>query len=303
MCKTPLFIKLFLLILCCFNLLTSQAQNKKVPIAFSFAVPDTDAHIDVDIYREFVKKARSMNTVKAGIYNQIPIVIQPKIVIVKDMLAGEIEEVRVVKLQFELQAQNSDGSIVFHRYKEAVIATESTSEKAILKAIHQIKDDNARLIGFFNETSIKVFDFYQDACADLVTQSTTMIERNQYDKAWNALKHIPPSVSCFKEVDKMITSIYLKRKDEHCRKILEMAYKEEEKKDDKMALHYLKFIDPKSDCEKEVLALTAKINKRIEASQQEHFQAQRTNFQQLTETEKVQQLRADKMIIILLNES
>ncbi|WP_152487235.1 hypothetical protein [Winogradskyella psychrotolerans] len=247
-----------------------------------------------------------------GIYNQrennflstqTPFEIVPRIEIVDEKNAGDIQTVKVVKVAVYLTITEAELQTLFNQFKTTVIVTDKVLEKAITKAIKQIKTSDPKFKIFFTKAEANVLAYYEKNCAKILKSASTHIERKDYNKAYGLLKYIPENMSCFTDVEHLITKIYTDNKDDNCKKILEQARNQKAYKDYSSTLYSLVFIDSESSCYPEALKMAQEVKTLMDKEDAEAFmpphEERKANFAKLSHLEKIRMLAAQARILNL----
>lgn len=195
--------------------------------------------------------------------------------------------VKVVKVGITLSIQDLDNQIQFNSYETSLLATDDNLPKAISKAIRQMKASDTKFKMFFTETEKNIMAFYKNNCAKIIKAAKTNIERKEFNKAFANLKYVPESISCFNEVERLMTSIYQRTKDESCREMLHKAQIEKAQEDYDAVLSYLSLIDPKASCYAEVSKLINEVGVSINKESMNDFNMKKLKFEKMTELEKI----------------
>ncbi|MDR0195724.1 MAG: hypothetical protein LBI73_11425 [Myroides sp.] len=219
--------------------------------------------------------------------NQSPFVLIPSIRILSEQIAGEVQVVKVIKIEIGLVTQGKDDNFTFKRFKQSYIITAENRSIAIDKALDKVNNQQ-KLTTFFEQSNQKILEFYESNCSNVLNSVKVNIERKEYLRAFDFLRYVPESTTCFQESEKLITKIYADSKEESCRILVQKALSEEAQRDYTKALFYLQFVDTGTDCSSSATALVNKISERIDASVLRDFEMEKLKFSKLTDLQKIE---------------
>ncbi|MBB2151392.1 hypothetical protein [Pedobacter gandavensis] len=270
------------------------AQNIKVSaIGYSFSIPEGDALVEKKQYEFLVEQLKKNFKNRLSFSNQSPFYIVPKINILSNMTAGDMGDVKVMKVQVQLMVENPDLQVTFNTFSKTTIATATNAEAAILKAIQELKPNDKKLNEFLVSTEQLIHNFYQENCPKILKSAKLNIDRKEFSKAFALLRYVPEELGCYHEVEGLITSIYQQHKNEYCGKQLLKAKLEESKEGYDKALAYLRFVDPAANCYPEVSALLQQIGTKVNMETIRQFEKEKNIFDKKTEMEKMKILVAN----------
>ncbi len=219
--------------------------------------------------------------------NQSPFVLIPSIKIISEQVAGEVQVVKVIKIEIGLVTQGKDDNFTFNRFKQSYIITAENRSIAIDKALDKVNKEQ-KLVTFFEQSNQKILEFYESNCSNILNTVKVNIERKEYLKAFDFLRFIPESTTCFQESEKLITKIFADSKEESCRILVQKALSEEAQRNYTKALYYLQFIDTGTTCYSSAIHLVNKISDRIDSSALRDFEMEKLKFSKLTDLQKIE---------------
>ncbi|WP_316815432.1 hypothetical protein [Pedobacter nyackensis] len=269
------------------------AQNIKVSsIGYSFSIPDEDTPVQKKHYEFLVEQLKRNFRNRVSFSNQSPFYIVPKINILSNMTAGDMGDVKVMKVQVQFTVENPDLQVTFNTFNKTTITTAANVDAAILKAIQEIRPNDKKLNEFLQSGEQLIHNFYQENCPKILKSAKLNIDRKEFSKAFALLRYVPEELSCYNEVEGLITSIYQQHKNEYCSKQLLKAKLEESKEGYSQALACLRFVDPRADCYQEVSTLLQQIGTKVNMETIMQFEKEKNIFEQKSEIEKMKILVA-----------
>lgn len=280
------FKKIAILALLMVNSITSIAQESN-NIAYDFLIVNENKKISKRNYESLIDKVRSIYQGKVSFSNQSPFTVIPGILITEQINAGEMQQNMLLKVEITLEAKDIDNNIVFNTYRKMFTVVGANNDIAISKAINQVRANDTQLQDFFVVANNNIIKFYKENCNKILASAKTNIERKEFVRAFSFLKYIPEDISCFKEVEALITKIYIDSKDETCKKILQQAHILEAKEDYNKALQLLKYVDPVTTCYKDVTSLLQQIGKKVNIETYNDFEMEKLKFSKLTDLQKM----------------
>ncbi|WP_316749660.1 hypothetical protein [Pedobacter gandavensis] len=270
------------------------AQDIKVSsIAYSFTIPGGDQLVPRKHYELLVAQLEKNFRNRVSFSNQSPFYIVPKITILGNMSAGDMGDVKVMKLQIQFTIENPDLNATFNTFNKTTITTASNVDAAILKAIQEIKPNDKKLSDFLQSGEQYIHKFYQENCPKILKSAKVNLERKEFNKAYSLLRYVPEELDCYQEVEQLITSIYQQHKNEYGTKQLLKAKLEESKEGYIKALAYLRFVDPRADCYQDVYTLIQQISKKVNVETISQFEKEKNIFEKKTELDKMNVLIGD----------
>ncbi len=277
----------FFILFICFGIQGYSQES----IAFRYdvtVVPKGD--ITVNHYRLLENKIKGSYSSSNIFTTQTPFSIIPKIQLVDVKNAGEMNVVKVVKVGVTLSVEDIDNNIRFKQYNTEVLGTDKDLSLAITKALNQIKPSSPKLKKFFEEAEESILSFYTNNCSKLLSTAKTHIEREQFNRAYALLKYVPENVSCYKEAERLITSIYNTSINKNCNEMLHKAQIEKANQNYERALKHLHYVDPSSSCYPKVEKLIHGIESLIDKQSSEKHTEERQKYAEKSAREKMKVL-------------
>lgn len=270
-----------------FNTLFSQSQEYQAN--YNYDPPVGNHTVTIEQYEQLKDILQGTYTSKNLFSHQSPFAIVPSIKIISEKIAGEIQVVKVIKLEIGLTSQGINSDFVFHKFRHVFTITADNASEAISKAIQQLRKEQ-KLKSFFIESNKNIVAFYQSNCATVLNTVRVNIERQEYSKAFDYLRYVPETVSCYQESEKIITKIYLDSKEENCRNLVQKAHAAESQRDYSKALYYLQFVETNINCYSSATALVEKIGERVDDQVIRDFEMEKLKFSKLTDLKKMEVL-------------
>jgi len=271
-----------------FFLITTHAQEIKVSqIDYKLMIPKGDHKITEFHYQNLADRLQSQFKNRVSFSNQSPFYIRPHIEILNEHTAGEVQDVKVLKLLIQLTIENPDLNASFHTFEKTVLVTADNSDLAIQKAIKELRPTDKGLINFLKNGELEIQKFYSENCNKIIQSAHVKIDRKEYNEAFSLLKYVPEGIKCTNEVEKLVTSIYGNYKNEYCNKQLHKAKLLAAQESFDLALSNLRFIDPETSCNNEVSKLINHIGNYINQGTIRSFELEKIKFNNQTEIEKI----------------
>lgn len=293
-----------LLILYFFLLVSIQGfcQTSPYKANYMFEVPVGKQIASEAQFEQLKEMVINAYTSKNLFSHQSAFVIVPSIKIISEKNAGEAHVIKVVKVEIGLTTQGKDDDYVFHKFRQVYTITADHVESAISKGIASLAKEQ-KLKSFFDQSNQNIAAFYESNCATILNTVKVNIERQEYLKAFDYLRYVPETVTCYKESERIITKIFIDSKEENCRKLVQKAHASEAKQDYTKALYYLQFVDPTVTCYSSAADLVNKIESRIDEKTLRNFEMEKLTFSKLSDLKKMEIIAKEvDFISLTLNE-
>lgn len=140
--------------------------------------------------------------------------------------------------------------------------------KAYMEAIKTIRANDASIQSFVSNAKVKIIDYYNSRCAQIIKEAQGMDSQFKYDEAIFKLTSIPEEcIECYNKSMIAIGPIFKKKIDRDCKLRLTEANNLWNANQDVATANevgeILSSIDPQSSCFGEVKALSNKVGKRV----------------------------------------
>lgn len=207
-----------------------------------------------------------------------------------------LQKMTVVKFDMNLQLTNwvsGDGFVA-----ESIIITGSGSSdiEAFRNAISKIKPSDVRLKKFLEDSSVKIQQYYQNECINLMLEADKLANTKSYVPALAILASIPQDVGCYNEANEKKEVLYHKYQQEFCNQKLQQAKVYAANNNYRMALYYLGQIDRASTCIKESDDLMTKIGAEVDAENKKEWEKIMKSQESGVEGDKVRAEILDKIL-------
>lgn len=262
-------------------------QTKDYKASYTFDKPKGNQIASEEQYENLIAIVKDTYPSKNLFSNQSPFVVVPAITIISEKIAGEVQVVKVVKLEIRLTAQGKDNDYVYNKFTKVFTLTADNVSSAISKAILSIRND-PKIITFFDKSNQNIVSFYQKNCNVILNTVKVNVDRKEYAKAFDYLRYVPETVTCFKDAEGIMTKIFLDFKEENCRKLVQNARVAEAQKEYKTALLYLQFVDTNVGCYTDAVALVKKIGARVDEKTLRDFEMEKLVFSKLSDLKKME---------------
>lgn len=269
---------------------TNSVVAQEYKANYTFVEPKATKELSAKQYQHLTNVLKSAYASDNAFSNQSSFLVIPKITIISEKIAGEIDIVKVVKLKIEVTIQNEMDGFVFNKLNKHLIATGADTQSAITKAINSFEDD-VKINVFFSQSNQKIVAFYENNCANLLSNAKVAIERKEYKKAFNFLKYVPEKVSCFEEVESITTKIFLDTKEANYQRLIRKAEAAEAAKNYKRALSYLKYIEPNNSSYAKALEMIKQMGILVDKKLFQDFEAEKEAFNKLDAKRKLEAFR------------
>lgn len=267
--------------------LTLAAQQN---VSYNFLTPQANKKVSTHHYELLIDKVKQFYDGNVLFSNQTPFTLLPVITILDEKNAAVVDQSMLLKVEVQLLIKNTDIDVTFNTYRKTFTALGENYNQAIVKAINQVKFNDPILQNFFVVANSNINKFYKENCSKIISSAKVNVARKEFSRAFNFLKYVPEDISCFKEVEDLMTQIYIDNKDENCKKLLQKAHISESKEHYTKALEYLKYVDPVSSCYKDVTALLNQIGKKVNVESFQEFEMEKLKFSKLSDFKKMQLL-------------
>ncbi len=268
----------------------SAALGQQISVssfAYNFSIPQDEGQIQSKHYVQLVERIKANFKNRVSFSNQSPFTIVPRIAIISDMNAGEVDNIKVMKLEIQFTLENPALEATFNSFSKTTVATGENIDVAIRKAIQELRPNDKKLQEFLASGEALIKNFYSDNCEKIIKSAKVNIDRKEYSKAYALLSYVPEELACYAEVENLITSIYAEQKNEYCGKQLLKAQLAEAKESYRDALQLLRYIDPSSACYQQVTLLLQQIGSKVNAETIREFEMEKLVFEKKSDLEKM----------------
>ncbi|RLZ08339.1 hypothetical protein [Faecalibacter macacae] len=277
----------FFCLLFCFIININAQEIKVSQIDYKILTPKGNHKITESHYQNLADRLQSQFKNRVSFSNQSPFLIRPQIEILNEHTAGEVQDIKVLKLSIQLIIENQELNASFHSFEKTLLVTADNSNLAIHKAIKELRPTDMGLINFLKDGELKIQKFYSENCNKIIHSAKVKIDRKEYTDAFNLLRYVPEGIECSKEIENLITSIYDSYKNEYCNKQLHSAKLLAANESYELALSQLRFIDPEISCNNDVTALINKIGDKVNQETIRNFELEKDRFSKQSELEKI----------------
>lgn len=274
-----------------FIALSARGQEISVTtMDYQVLIPQADDVIKEGHYMALAERIKQQFKNRVSFSNQSAFYIKPKVNILSEMTAGEVQDTKVLKLEIIFTLENPDLNVTFNTYSKKIIVNADSRELAIQKAILEIRPNDKNLIAFLERGEQLIKNFYTENCVKIIQSTKVKIDRKEYAAAFAMLCYVPEGLACSAEVRDIITAIYQHYKDEYCAKQLHDAQMLTAKESYNRALVSLQYIDPRASCHQEVTTLLRQIGEKVNQETMRKFEMDKSIFEKRSELEKMKLL-------------
>ena len=272
-----------------------QVQKGSLQYQYSFELPtaeEVNADFDVRHFAAFEERIMRNYRNTYRFSNQNNFIIQPKIHVLGEYEAGEMQSFKVYKLELELVVSDLEKRNIFHE-KSFVISDKGKDLNAVIASASKKFNQNKQVIKFFEEANMAIETFYGKNCNLLVASAKVKLQREQFELALIDLQYVPENSTCFAEVEQMITNILVgpEGRNKMCKNFLKQAYAEESLRNYSEALGFLLLVDVNATCFEDAVNLMTKISSRLNEEELREFEMRKKEFDGKTEIEKLKIVR------------
>jgi hypothetical protein len=279
----------FILILILFSENSFSQNNDIGKITLSVVVPENIEGLDKsNVYKIETKISQivSSSGLSSFGYNN-NFIIYPKFIITDEKKSENgMENLTFIECEFILVIKQVDNNMVYSTCNLPIKGYGNSKQNAINNAINKILINNEVFSRFIDKGKLRIVEYYNSRCNDLVIQADGMAKRQDYEQAIALLLSIPSEVSCFSKVQNKTIEIYKNYQTFRCGGLLQQARTDAAQNDFNSSLNNLSQIDPASKCGAEAKALIGKIEGKIDIENRQKWQAAMLIYKDAVQLEK-----------------
>lgn len=137
-------------------------------------------------------------------------------------------------------------------------------EEALKRCVNSININDAKYTGFLAESKVKIIDYYNSQCSNIMLQAKNKGASQNFEEAFNYYLSIPQGSNCFSEAQNELTKQYLNYIEFKCSSEIVKAKSAIANNDFDLGLSILSRIYGSQKCNKEVSELLDKISKEAD---------------------------------------
>jgi|694.fasta_scaffold51405_2 hypothetical protein len=197
------------------------------------------------------------------------IIITPNInEVSKDILGSTAPVMYAVTLDVNLYIGNKIDGRLFANKNITTKGSGTSMDKAYINAFQQIQFNDPAFTSLIENAKLKIIDYYNQRCTQIINAATALGNRNQYDQAIYNLIAIPEvCTDCYAKGINLATALFNRKIDFDCKIKLNKAtnlWNANQHYDGAvLAGEVLDDINPNAACFKQVQILTNNIQKRV----------------------------------------
>lgn len=271
---------------CLFSMASISAQNEVIDMAV--AVPQQQMTSDkgvLQVLRNKLSAALPASGCSQSDYGSI-IICPSTAVSGKQMVEGGMKTITVYDVNLTVSLSNIITGTGFNTMSMNLRGEGYSEAEAVISAVNKLSNDDVRLVKFLSESRKKIIDYYKNNRKNILIQAQTLANMQQYDKAIALLASYPANISGYDEVAEAMTNIYNMYMIGICSQLIQSAngafavgkYDE--------AIDILNCIDMQSPCAEEVVALTEKVRREVDAEKQQTIDLYLQEMQTAADMEK-----------------
>lgn len=269
------FIKLNIIFAIVFHTVISFGQKKIQDIDLIAIAPYVSSQIEylpasarVNLENKLDKMITSSGySSSIGFENRF--ILTPNITVVnKNIVAGAPPKVALV-LDVTFYVGDGISGLKYGSTSVQVKGVGTNETKAYNSAISRIGTNNKELKKLLENTKVKILDYFNSNCNNILKEADNYANLNQYDDALSVLNSIPKEITkCYALASNKLKPIYKKKIDNECKVYITKAENAWNYGLDydaaKKAGEYLSEIDPASACYADAKRIFQLINKSLE---------------------------------------
>lgn len=271
---------------CLFSMASISAQNEVIDMAV--AVPQQQMTSDkgvLQVLRNKLSAALPASGCSQSDYGSI--IISPSTTVSgKQLVEGGMKTITVYDVTLTVSLSNIITGTGFNTMSMNLRGEGYSEAEAVISAVNKLSNDDVRLVKFLSESRKKIIDYYKNNRKNILIQAQTLANMQQYDKAIALLASYPANISGYDEVAEAMTNIYNMYMIGICSQLIQSAngafavgkYDE--------AIDILNCIDMQSPCAEEVVALTEKVRREVDAEKQQTIDLYLQEMQTAADMEK-----------------
>ena len=266
----------------------SQNSNDIGKISLSIVMPENLEDLDESNLSNLETKILEIVN-KTGLsgtgYNN-NFVIYPKFAIYSSKISKGMQNITFIDCELSLFVKQVDNNMVFSTISKKLNGNGISKQEAISNAIDNLDSSEEPFSKFIEKGKIRIIQYYESKCADLIVQADGMAKRQSYEEALALLLSIPSEVSCYSKVQAKSIEIYKNYQSYRCGALLQQAQSDAAQNDYSSSLSSLSQIDPSSKCGPAAKALMVKIEAKIDAANRQQFEATMMVYKDAVQLEK-----------------
>ena len=243
-----------------FLVVFSQAQNakfedKSAKIKLNIILPENLNQLSDNQLSRFNSKITNLVT-ESGIsgdeYASGSFLIYPKLLINEiNTVETGLSNVYTAEVDITLYIKQVHKNSIFSSSSFTIKGYGNSKDLAISNAIQNIPSNNKTLNSFFANSKMKIINYYNLTCNDLIGRSAVLSQQKNYKEAMGLLYSIPEEVDCYNSAQESIVKYYKLYQETICISIIQKAKTSIASRDFEGALNLLMQIDPSTSCKSE----------------------------------------------------
>lgn len=285
-----LFIRVELLILFCFFVLSNKAQSQNTSLTLSIVMPEPSNEISQEQIGKLTSKIAQIinnsNEVVVGYTNDI--VIYPIISIDEtNVVEGGLQNITVTTIEFSLFVKQVSTNLVYNSFSKKIKGSGNNKSQAITNAFNQINPSDESYKQFILASKSKILKYYANNCKTIIQYADNLSAKQDYEPSISILQSIPlASNTCYDEAQKRSIEVYKKYQSVLCSKNIIKSKAAIAINDYDGAIEALNVIDPSSNCYPDVQKLIAQISSKVSKKEQQEFDLEKKRINAIKEIGK-----------------
>ncbi|MBK9981593.1 MAG: hypothetical protein IPP15_04075 [Saprospiraceae bacterium] len=252
----------------------AQTADDIGKIALSVVMPENVDDLDVSQLSKLETKITKI-TSAAGLaavgYNN-NFVIYPKFAIYDvNVVEGGMQNISVVTAEVSFFIKQVDNNIVFSTVSKDLKGSGKNKETAITNAISSIPVDDAKFKKFIESGKMKILQYYESKCQDIIIRSESLVKMQDYGQALGLLMTVPEEVSCYNKVQEKAIEAFKAYQNHRCKEQIQLARAELEANNYHSSLEILSQIDPAATCFEESRTLMKTAGSKVDAEEKKQW--------------------------------
>lgn len=195
------------------------------------------------------------------------------------------------------RAYANEGAASYASFTKKIVGSGLSKDEAISNAISSISPTDNAIVSFFNKAKIKINEYFQANCKDVIAEAEQAYNLNSYAKSIALYFSVPSNAPCYPAARKASIKVYGKFMEDECRKYLvelKALVATIQAKEDATsiaaytrALGIIGHLNPSStDCYAEALKEIEKIESRFNENQKNEWELQKKRSADNAEIQK-----------------
>lgn len=275
----------------------AQTTNDIGKIALSVVMPEENDYLDFSHISKLETKVSQIVAdfgLAAVGYNH-NFIIYPKFTVYEsNTVEGGMKNITLITAELSLFIEQNSNSLLFSAITIPLNGSGSSKKLAITNAIGKINTSDPAFKTFIETGKLRITSYYESKCTDIIKQSDSYVQKQQYEQALALLMSFPEEVSsCYNQIQSKSIEVYKAYQTQICAELIQQAKTTLASNNYVGALDVLSNIDPSASCFNEAQAIVNSIEGRIntEAKKRWDFKMKQYNDAKSLNVQRIEAIK------------